>query len=51
VRELSMDTVTINDIVDIAEQLRYTYDQKIEKTANAVADTYEFVDGNLVYHV
>lgn len=51
VSELSIDTITINDIVDVAQQLNYTYDQKIEKKENAVADTYEFVDGDLVYNV
>lgn len=51
VKELSRDTVTINDIVDISEQLGYTYDQKIEKIENVVADTYDFKNGNLVYNV
>jgi hypothetical protein len=51
VKELSIDTITINDIVDISEQLGYVYEQKVEKKGNAVLNTYEFVDDDLVYNV
>jgi protein-export membrane protein SecD len=51
IRELSRDNITINDIVDIAEQLGYNYDQKISKSETADLDTYDFVWKDLVYNM
>ncbi len=49
IQEVSRDTATPNDVVDVAEQLWYKYDTTIEKWLSEWINTYEYVDGNLVY--
>lgn len=51
IKELSRDNISVNDVVDISEQLWYKYEQKIDKLDNAKADTYDFVWNDLVYNV
>lgn len=51
IKETTRDTATVNDVVDVAEQLGYAYDTKVEKWLADGINTYDYVDGNLVYNL
>ncbi len=51
VMELNRENSTANDVVDVAEQLNYTYDTVIEKWDVESINSYEYVDGTLVYNL
>lgn len=51
IKETTRDTATVNDVVDVAEQLAYVYDTKMEKWLAEGINTYDYVDGNLVYNL
>lgn len=50
VKEVSRDNISLEDILDIANQLSYKYDQKISKSDESKINTYDFVWNDLVYH-
>lgn len=50
VKEVSRDNISLEDILDIANQLSYKYDQKISKSDESKINTYDFVWSDLVYH-
>ncbi|OQB42629.1 MAG: hypothetical protein BWY04_00065 [candidate division CPR1 bacterium ADurb.Bin160] len=43
VKELTRENISLEDIVDISNQLEYTYEQQIEKSNDLTKDTYDFV--------
>jgi hypothetical protein len=43
VKEVSRDNISLEDILDIANQLSYKYDQKISKSDESKINTYDFV--------
>ncbi len=49
--ELDRNNTTSNDIVDVAEQLWYSYDTTIEKWDVDTINTYDYIDWNLVYNL
>lgn len=50
VKEVSRENISLEDILDIANQLSYKYDQKISKSDESKINTYDFVWNDLVYH-
>lgn len=50
VKEVSRENISLEDILDIANQLSYKYDQKISKSDESKINTYDFVWSDLVYH-
>ncbi len=51
VKELTRENISLEDIVDISNQLEYTYEQQIEKSNDLTKDTYDFVWNDLVYNI
>ena len=49
--ELDRNNTTPNDIVDVAEQLWYSYETTIDKWDVDSVNTYDYVDWNLVYNL
>jgi len=50
-QEINRDTATVNDVVDVAEQLWYIYDNKIEKWESETTNTYKYIDWDLIYNL
>lgn len=50
VKEVSRENISLEDILDIANQLSYKYDQKTSKSDESKINTYDFVWNDLVYH-
>lgn len=47
----SRESVTPNDIVEVAEELWYSYDTLVEKDPIVDMDTYDYIDNQLVYNL
>jgi len=43
IKELSRENISLEDIIDISNQLEYKYEQSFQKSNDLNADSYDFV--------
>lgn len=51
IKELSRENISLEDIIDISNQLEYKYEQSFQKSNDLNADSYDFVWNDLVYNI
>lgn len=51
IETLSRNNISLEDVVDISNQLWYSYEQEVKKSEWWQIDTYDFVDWDLVYNI
>ncbi len=51
VLKVDRETASVADVVDVAEQLWYEYEESVNKSDTAEIDSYNYVDGDLVYNL